>query len=238
MIITVTLTAEALPGLRPALTTLGWQVRERPLLRYAAPRSWADLDRALLRREQFRAVAFTSPRGAAAFAGRCSVLGIPAETIPEIWALGPQTAAALPAGIIARTPAAPSGGSALAEAMLSGGVSGPVLHCCSRERREELGLRLRKAGVPVEEAICYEVALAGDVEVAESLRATDLIVIGSHRLIERAARVQEGKRPGLICLGPATAATARAAGWEPAAVAAAPTAGEVARAIGALVSAA
>ncbi len=234
MRVTLTLSTAALQGFGAPLVERGWQVRERPLLRRIDQERWTALDQALTSRQRFSALAFTSPRAAAAVAARMAALRIPPDTMPEAWAVGPQTAASLPPGIVVRVPSPPGGGRELAEAMLTGGVGGTVLHCTGQERREELGSRLRAEGVLVEEVVCYAMRMASDAAIVEALEGTDLIVIGSHRLIERAAPLRGEGGPGLVCLGPATAATARATGWIPVAVAIEPTGAGVALAIDAL----
>jgi uroporphyrinogen-III synthase len=180
------------------------------------------LDAALGRLERHSALAATSPRAGQLVRQRAQAMG--AAEPREVWAVGPATARSLPPGWRIRLGPNPTARS-LAEAMLEAGVRGPVLHPCGAERAEELSLLLGRAGVVVRPIICYTVLLAGEAEIHSALEGAGLVVVGSHRVMRRLAAVPSaGVRPALVCLGPATAATARAAGWEPAAVAEAPTA--------------
>lgn len=228
MRITLTLSEGSLPGLGPALERAGLEVRRRPLLRFVE-RPVHLIGAALLSRS-YRGIVVTSPRGAKVLARGFGMLSsIERDQLPTIWTAGAATRDQLPFGLDVRVPPNGSGAAPLAEAMISAGVSGPVLYFAGSQRRDELPDRLRSAGIEVTEVTGYEVELAGISEVREALQDTDLVLIASHRVLQLAAQMVG--RPGLVCLGPATAGTAREAGWTPRAVAERPTVDSVVEAI-------
>ncbi len=224
MIVTVTLSPGALGGLTPALIELGITVRERALLHFVPPDSWAPLDEALAHIGRYEAIVVSSPRTARALRERWETAGHRAAELPEIWAAGPSTAARLSGLAPVHSPENGGGAVILADLMLAAQVQGPILYLCGVERRDELPERLGSAGVVVQEVVCYRAELAPPERIKEALGETDQILMASHRLIALAAGLRlTGPRPGLVCLGEATARTARAVGWEPTAVARAPT---------------
>ena len=222
MIVSLTLSPGALPGLADGLRARGLLVREAPLLAVRPVPDLRSLDTALRRLEPRSGLAVTSPRAGHCLRQRVQAMG---AAIPrEVWAVGPATVRSLPPEWNVRL-SPEANARSLAEAMLEAGVRGPVLHPCGTHRREELSLLLGQAGIAVQPIICYDVVLAEAAEIHVALDGAALVLAGSHRVIRRMAEVTgTGVRPGLVCLGPATAATARAAGWEPAAVAGEPTA--------------
>lgn len=214
------------PGLADALRELPVHVIEIPLLAFAQPLDWGDVDRALRRLARYQAVAFTSPRAATAFLDRA---GPEAERLPPVWAGGRGTAGAL-AGLADGVRAAPENevgrvgaAAALASAMLGAGVNGRVLFPCGDVRRDELPTRLRRQGVEVDEVVCYRSVIAGETTAREAVRSAGILMVASPTVAELLARVSAPTpRPPLLAVGPTTAAAARAAGWTPAAVAARP----------------
>ncbi|MDZ4864695.1 MAG: uroporphyrinogen-III synthase [Gemmatimonadota bacterium] len=229
MIVSLTLSSGAFPGLADRLRALGLGVREAPLLTVQSVQDLRPLDAALGRLERHGALAVTSPRAGRLVRQRAQALGVAEPR--EVWAVGPATARSLPPGWRIRL-GQHANARSLAEAIIGAGVRGPVLHPCGVERREELSLLLARAGVATQPINCYAVALAGESEIHSALEGATLVVVGSHRVMRRMAGVTGGVvRPALVCLGPATAATARAAGWEPAVVAGEPTAMGVLRAL-------
>jgi uroporphyrinogen-III synthase len=232
MNITITLSPGSLRGLTPSLAELGHLVRERPLLHFVPPDDWAPLDNALANIGRYRAIGLSSPRAATALRDRWINGNGITGALPEIWAAGQSTAARLLGFSHAHAPKRESGASALADLMLAAVVDGPVLYLCGEERRDELPERLRSAGRTVDEVVCYRAELASPNDIVAALEGTDLILIGSHRLITIAVQLElAGPRPGLICLGRATAQTARLVGWEPVAVAESPTMDAVVEAV-------
>ncbi|MEO8089408.1 MAG: uroporphyrinogen-III synthase [Gemmatimonadales bacterium] len=237
-IVVVTASTGAFPGLKEALKEIPVLVEEHPLMTFAPPADWALLDSALDRWTSYAAVAFTSPRAAAVVRERLAGRSPRGENIPEVWAGGAATRAALgeavgPVLLPNEADAVTLGAAeALARAMLDAGVTGPVLFPCGDSRREELPERLRIRGVAVEEVVCYRSVLASEsVAHAAAARGTMLVVASPTvaSLLVRACA--PNARPDLLAVGPTTAASARASGWVPAAVASSPSAGALAAAV-------
>jgi uroporphyrinogen-III synthase len=231
MVPTVVITASSgtLPGLPEALRQVPVPVEEHPLMTFAPPLDWQPLDRALEDLSRFDAIAFTSPRAARAFAERRRERG-ESGALPPIWAAGGGTVAAL-AGLVseAHTPPAKSVGergaaTALAAAMVEAGVRGPVLFACGEIRRDELTARLRHEGIEVEEIVCYRSVLAGETAARSAAERAAILIVASPTVADLLARAcPSGARPALLAVGPTTAASARASGWNPDAIAERPT---------------
>jgi uroporphyrinogen III methyltransferase/synthase len=227
--VVITASAGTLPGLLDALRDVPVPAEEHPLMSFAPPLDWGPLDRALDEVERYEAVAFTSPRAARAFAERWRARP-GGRLLPGVWAGGTGTLAAL-SGLVdeAHTPEGNGVGergaaAALAAAMLEAGVRGPVLFPCGEVRREELSARLRHEGVEVEEVVCYRSVLAGETAARSAAERAGILIVASPTVAELLARAcPPGVRPALLAVGPTTAASARASGWAPDAVAARPT---------------
>ena len=214
-------------GLAEALRALSVEVVEIPLLAFAPPLDWNEVDRAIAELRRYQAVAFTSPRAAVAFARRLEKSGRSAP--PQLWAAGLGTAGALapltdevriaPPEEVGRMGAA----AALAAAMVREGVAGPVLFPCGEIRRDELPTRLRQEGIEVDEVVCYRPVIASEDEARDAVRRAGILIVASPTVAELLSRASAPTpRPPLLAVGPTTAAAARAAGWAPAAVAARP----------------
>jgi uroporphyrinogen-III synthase len=225
--VVVTAAAGSFPGLSEALQALSADVVEMPLLTFAAPTDWTEVDRAIRELGRYAAVAFTSPRAAVAFGQRWGSIG--PDSLPPVWAAGRQTASALqqlastvrtaPDDEVGRIGAA----AAVAAAMLREGIAGPVLFPCGEIRRDELPTRLRQEGVEVDEVVCYRSVVASDDAAREAVRRAGILIVASPSVAELLARASAStSRPSLLAVGPTTAAAARAVGWQPAAVAAHP----------------
>lgn len=232
---TVILTASAgtFPGLVEALRAIPIAVEERPLMSFSPPLDWAPLDAALNRWSSYGAVAFTSPRAARVVVERLKLLriSIGGQEIPDVWAVGPATNAALEGRLgPVRLPPGPhpekiGAGAALARAMLEAKARGPVLFPCGETRREELAVELRQNRVEVDEVVCYRSVLADESEARAAAARGSVLVVASPSVVDLLARAcPQPTRPELLAVGPTTAASARAAGWSPAAVAAEPSA--------------
>jgi uroporphyrinogen-III synthase len=234
-LVVLTTATGTLAGLADLLRKDGLQVRETPLLDFAPPPDWARVDGAILRLPEFRAVAFTSPRAARAFADRAAALRVTAPMGIDAWATGPTTAAPLrdlfgdvrmPSSLATMDAGA---GSILASAMLAGRVGSPVLFPSGDTRRDELPAVLKAAGIAVEEVVCYRSVIAGDDLTRQATLGADILLVASPKVVSLAARViPRDERPALVAIGPTTAAAARAAGWAPAGVANRPTVSAVA----------
>jgi uroporphyrinogen-III synthase len=229
--VVLTVSTGAFPGLAEELRRLDIPVEESPLLSFAPPLDWTPLDQALHDLSRYGALAFTSPRAATAFIARYRVVAAPGgqESLPALWAGGQGTAAALTPlrAVVYPAPEAETGrlgaAAALAQAMLDAGVSGPVLFPCGEIRREELASRLRRAGIEVDEVVCYRSVLAGETAARAAAAHAAILVVASPSVAELLASASApGARPRMLAVGPTTAAAARAAGWPPAAVAARP----------------
>ena len=225
----------SLPGLADQLRKEHLQVREAPLLDFAPPPDWAQVDAAILRLPQYQAVAVTSPRAAKAFASRAAALRVTAPLGLDAWATGTATAAPLrelfgevhqPSSLATMDAGA---GTMLAGAMLAAGVGSPVLFPCGDSRRDELPSALRASGISVEEVLCYRSVLAGEDAARQAALGADILLVASSKVATLVARVvPRDERPALVAIGPTTAAAARSAGWAPAAVAHRPTVSAVA----------
>ena len=225
--VVLTVAAGSFPALAERLRALPVAVEEAPLLTFAPPLDWSPVDRAVAELRRYDAVAFTSPRAVAGFAGRLAE--DLRETLPPVWAGGRGTAAALaPLAASVRTaPEVETGrvgaAAALAAAMLEAGIAGPVLFPCGEIRRDELPTRLRQEGIEVDEVVCYRAVVAGDEAARSAVKRAAILVVASPAVAELLARVSAPTpRPLLLAVGPTTAAAARAAGWVPDAVASRP----------------
>jgi uroporphyrinogen-III synthase len=230
--VVLTAATGSFPGLAEALRALSVDVVEIPLLDFAPPMDWSEVDRAIGELQRYRAVAFTSPRAAVAFARRLEESRRDAP--PPLWAAGRGTARALATLANDVRTASPEevgrmgAAAALAAAMVRDGVAGPVLFPCGEIRRgeirrDELPTRLRQEGIEVDEVVCYRPVIGSESEARDALRRAGILIVASPTVAELLARVSASTpRPPLLAVGPTTAAAARAAGWSPAAVAARP----------------
>ncbi len=232
---TVVLTASAgtFPGLAAALKAVPVVVEERPLLSFAPPLDWVALDVVLDRLNGFGTIAFTSRRAAKAFLARWRARGKSwndGNGMPAVWAVGPATAAEL-AGELGPVRVPDGAGSSstgaaenLGRSMIQESVNGPVLFPCGDARRDELPQILQENGVEVQEVVCYRSVLADESEARTAAATGSVLVVASPSVADLLARAcPRGTRPELLAVGPTTAASARAAGWSPAAVANEPT---------------
>lgn len=231
--VVVTASAGSFPGLAEALRKLSVLVVECPLLNFRPPSDWRPVDVALDQLGSYDAIALTSPRAAAALADRMAHRGDPLSLPghrPSVWAAGAATASALHGALgpvrmpledhIGRLGAA----AALAVTMIEAQVTGRVLFPCGDSRREELPDRLRHEGIQVEEVVCYQPLLASEPAAYAAAGRGTVLVVASPSVANLLIRAcPPHSRPDLIAAGPTTAASARASGWSPAAVAMQPT---------------
>ena len=228
--VVLTVSPGAFPGLADGLRELPAVVEEVPLLSFAPPVDWAPVDQALRDLTRYDAIAFTSPRAAAAFIGRYGEVGHDwsrrGEVLPPVWSGGRGTSAALaPLTPVVHGASESETGrlgsaAALAAAMLESGVAGPVLFPCGEIRRDELPTRLRHEGIEVDEVVCYRAVLAGEAAARAAAERAAILVVASPSVADLLARAaRSDTRPRMLAVGPTTAAAARASGWPPAAVA-------------------
>jgi uroporphyrinogen-III synthase len=239
--VVVTASAGAFPGLVEALRAIPVLVEEHPLVSFAPPPDWGPLDSALDRLDSYGALAFTSQRAAAALVDRLAGRGrqrIPGQNIPAVWAGGPATEAALGKALgRVRTPSEADAGTlgaaqALGRAMVDAGVRGPVLFPCGDTRRDELPDLLRVQGIRVDEVVCYRSVLASESTAHAAAARGTVLVVASPTVADLLVRAcPPDARPDLLAVGPTTAASARAAGWSPAAVASKPSVQALATAV-------
>jgi uroporphyrinogen III methyltransferase/synthase len=204
---TVVLTASAgtFPGLAEALREILVAVEERPLLSFGPPSDWKPLDAALDRLSGYGSIAFTSRRAAQAFTARMQAR----ENPPGMGA----------AEVLARS-------------MVQEVVGGSVLFPCGDLRRDELPDELHKRGMEVDEIVCYRSVLADESQARTAAARGTVLVVASPSVADLLARAcPSAARPDLLAVGPTTAASARAAGWLPAAVANEPTVSALSTAI-------
>jgi len=235
--------AEAFPGLAEALRAIPVDVEAIPLLAFVPPVDWGPVDEAARGLTHYQAVAFTSPRAARAFVERAAAARAVIPERLEVWASGAGTADALGHGLgPVRQPdrgavGAQGAAVALAAALASDGVRGPVLFPCGDIRRDELPARLRDQGIAVDEIVCYRTVLAGESEARRAAARGQVLVVASPSVAELLARAcPAAARPALLAVGPTTAAASRASGWPPAAVASRPTAEALAAGVRALLA--
>ena len=232
-IVVVTASTGSFPGLAEALRKLPVSVEECPLLNFKPPSDWRPVDVALDQLGSYDAIAFTSPRAAAALADRIAHRADPLSLdrqSPSVWAAGAATASALHGALgPVRTPPEEHTGrvgaaEALASAMIEAKVTGRVLFPCGDSRREELPDRLRRAGMEVDDVVCYQPLLASEPAAYAAAGRGTVLVVASPSVANLLIRAcPPDSRPDLIAAGPTTAASARASGWSPAAVAIQPT---------------
>jgi uroporphyrinogen-III synthase len=241
--VVVTASAGAFPGLEEALRAIPVAVEDAPLMTFAPPLDWQPVDAAVRNLGRYEAVAFTSPRSAAAFADRLRTLKVRPVVGIGVWAAGAGTAKALGDSLgeirqpSDRAVADRGAATALADALVDADLRGPLLFPCGDLRRDELPVRLRSKGFEVDEVVCYRSVLAGETEARRAAERAQVLVVASPSVAGLLARAcPSGIRPALVAVGPTTAAAARASGWPPAGVASRPTAEALAAAVRALVA--
>ncbi|HVQ47782.1 MAG TPA: uroporphyrinogen-III synthase [Gemmatimonadales bacterium] len=240
----ITASSGSFSGLADELRKISVQALERPLLSSQPPDDWARLDEALNHRDRYGSLALTSPRAAAAVAARIRACGISwVGHTPRVWAVGAATAEALQGalgsvqGSFPEASADLGAAERLAQVMLSAGAPGPVLFPCGENRRDELPGILRANGLVVDEVICYRMVLASAEQAREAVSGASMVLVASPSVLQLLVEAcPAAARPALVAIGPTTAAVARSAGWQPAAVPTAPSTPALVSAIAGLLS--
>jgi uroporphyrinogen-III synthase len=240
----ITASSGSFSGLADELRRISVQAIERPLISSQPPEDWTRLDEALKHRSRYGSVALTSPRAAAAVADRIRACDISwVGHAPRVWAVGAATAEALHGtlgsvqGSFPEPNAEQGAAERLARAMLSAGAAGPVLFPCGENRRDELPAILRGNGLLVDEVICYRMILASLEQARAAVSDATMVLVASPSVLQLLVEAcPASARPGLVVIGPTTAAAARAAGWQPAAVPATPSTPALVSAISGLLS--
>lgn len=211
-----------------ALTDLGADVVELPLIAIADPSSYEDLDRAIKSLAGYDWVLFSSVNVVERFFARMDVAGADARAFADarIGAVGARTAHALAHhGLRADLVPDASTGSALAVALGdgSGAVLLPRVEDAPGKPRDALAAR----GWTVDEVAVYanipgrpspdaiERVRSGDVDIVTFTSAS---VVRNFSAVVGTPDPFEGF-PAVVCIGPATAAAARAEGLRVTAVA-------------------
>jgi len=211
----------------------GAEVLAIPLLELEPPSDPRPLQAAAELLRRFGWVAFASERGVTALVEAARTAGtLDLLRSRKLAAVGPGTAASLTAhGLEPTLVASVSTGEGLAEALVPRLAPGEVVLLPAAED----GLRgledgLKAAGVAVERVAAYRSRPAGAVPegwaevVAHPPRC---VLFGSPRTVEAFLAFPGAEalvpRVRAIAVGPTTAAALRARGWEPAAIASAPT---------------
>lgn len=229
----VTLAPGALPGLEAALADTHLTIRRQPLLVHSPIVPNAALDAALDAGARWGALVVTSPRAATLLAA------VPRDThsMPPIWAVGEASARPLrDAGWSVQT--GPGGSEmegaaeALAGAMVTAMVRGPVLFLAGDPHRPDLVARLADAGIAVTTVPVYRTEVVPDVELLAALDRADLVLVASPALVSAlAAQGEAALHPGYVAIGATTAAHGRAVGLPPVTVADHPSTDAVALAV-------
>jgi uroporphyrinogen III methyltransferase/synthase len=209
------------------LEAQGAEVLAFPTIETVAPPSYAGLDAALRRPQDFDWVVLTSVNGVRVFFERLQEIGgdIRSWHGARFAAIGPQTAQALRAACV-RVDVVPGEYRAegVADALAAAGVDGRrVLLPRAAGARELLPEELRRLGAVVEEVISYESVPPRDGGAPElrSLLAQgriDLVTFTSSSTVRHfATAMADAITPwpptvGVGCIGPVTAETARSFG--------------------------
>jgi uroporphyrinogen III methyltransferase / synthase len=208
------------------LAAAGADVVPCPSIEIVPPPSWAPLDDAIARIEQFDWVVFTSTNGVAVFFERLKAGGRDVRVLhrTRLAAVGPQTARALEERGL-RVDVVPDEFRAegVAEDMRRKGIAGArILLPRAAEAREILPAMLRDAGAEVEEVASYDTVRAQTVPAeVRSLLAqgrVDLVTFTSSSTVRNfLALLGEDavallRRTRIGCIGPITGDTACAAG--------------------------
>ena len=240
----ITASSGSFSGLADELQKISVQAIERPLISSQPPEDWARMDEALNHRDRYGSLALTSPRAAAAVANRIRACAISwVGHTPRVWVVGAATAEALQGtlGSVQGSFPEPNAGLGAAEqlgrVMLSAGAAGPVLFPCGENRRDELPAILRSNGLVVDEVICYRMVLASHEEARAAVSGASIVLVASPSVVQLVVEAcPASTRPALIAIGPTTAAAARSAGWQPAAIPSAPSTPALVSAITGLLS--
>ncbi|MGI8827990.1 MAG: uroporphyrinogen-III synthase [Chloroflexota bacterium] len=210
--------------LRRALESLGAAVLALPTIAIAAPTDWAPVDRALVNLATYDWVVFASRHAVRAVCERLDALHISPALLPALAAVGSSTALELRRlGLSVDCVPSVATGAALVEALAAAGVRGkrilaPRGDQSGRELRDGLG----RAGAVVEEVVVYRNVRPDvmDSEIVSRLEEgqVDVVVLGSLSALKNLIEIlPSGKRAlagvRLACVGPTTAASARARGF-------------------------
>jgi uroporphyrinogen-III synthase len=211
----------------------GAEVLAFPLLELEPPSDPRPLQAAAELLRRFGWVAFASERAVTALVEASRTAGtLDVLRTRKLAAVGPATAAALTAhGLEPTLVATVSTGEGLAEALVGRLDAGDtVLLPVAEQGRPALEDGLAAAGATVERVVAYRATPVGSAPEgwAEVVaRPPRCVLFGSPRTVEAFLSLPGAEALArtvrAVAVGPTTAAALRARGWEPAAVASAPT---------------
>jgi uroporphyrinogen III methyltransferase/synthase len=214
-------------ALREALEQLGAEVIEVPTIEIRDPGSWAPLDAAIRRLEEFDYLILTSVNGVAKLLERLRACGVDVSALAglEVGAIGPATAAELErAGVQVDFVPKEYRAEGLIEALEGRDLHGKsFLIPRAKVARDLVPRALTERGAQVEVVEAYETALPSlSAEVLDRLRERipDLVTFTSSstatnfaRLIQE-HRVMTPPQVRAASIGPVTSETARQLGFD------------------------
>ncbi|GAC1318799.1 MAG: uroporphyrinogen-III synthase [Chloroflexota bacterium] len=211
--------------LRALLERHGATVLELPAIAIEPPEHSGPLDAALRRLDDYDWIAFASRNAVHAVFERLDALALSPQfpSTLRVAAVGESTADELQAwGITVACVPRHASAAALASALIERGAAGSrILLPAGNLGRRELPDRLREAGALIDEVEAYRTVPPRDVDAALLARfaegGIDIVVLGSPSAFQNLAALVPGgsetlKRVRLACMGPTTAAAARAQG--------------------------
>jgi uroporphyrinogen III methyltransferase/synthase len=212
----VTRTREQSSELVAVLRELGAEAIEAPSIRVLPPRSWRGLDRAVARLSSYDWVVFTSANGVRFFSSR--IRDARAMGAAKVAAVGTGTAAALERiGVRADLVPPTFTTQAVGRAFPRG--AGRVLVARADRAEPDLELALRAKGWRVERVTAYRIVSAAGLDPRVRRMVVggeiDVLTFASAATVRAFVRMLRGKPARVskvVCIGPATAKAARAAG--------------------------
>lgn len=226
--IVVTRAREQAQELVGALEQLGARVDLLPMISFAPPDDWREVDEQLRRLDSFDAILFLSANSVRYIFDRCAQLGIKCEILGSpkrlIAAVGPATARALEEkGIRVNYVAEKGTGEALVHELGQSLAGRRVLLPRSDRGDERISSALREAGANITEVIAYRTLKPADLDadILARIRSADVdaIIFASPSAFQnfRSAIGESGianlaRRVDFVAIGPTTAAAIWQAG--------------------------
>lgn len=226
--IVVTRAPEQTQELIDALEELGAAVTLLPMIAFAPPSDWQELDQQLRRLDMFDAIVFLSKNAVRYIFDRCAQLGIKCDAFGSsnrlIAAVGPATAKALGEKGIRVNHIAQNGTAEALARELGQSLAGRRVLLPRSDRGDERAPRaLREAGADVTEVIAYRTIEGGtpDPEIIAGIgrREFDAIIFASPSAFQNFRSALGTKqterlspRIDFVAIGPTTAGAIRDAG--------------------------
>jgi uroporphyrinogen-III synthase len=210
-----------------ALEKLGAEVSLLPMLSFAPPYEWQQLDEQLRRLDFFDAILFLSKNAVHYICGRCAQLGIGCEMVQAnhfIAAVGPATSQALEEkGIRANYVAQKGTGESLARELKQSLAGRRVLLPRSDRGDQRLANAMHDIGAKVTEVIAYRTiepaAIDSDILLRIGRSEVDAVVFASPSAVLNFAAVMGeaeistmSARVSFVAIGPTTANAIRDSG--------------------------